>query len=204
MADKSTLTQYDSHSNDFISRYQTIKPGRLYELMAVFFKRGGATLDIGCASGRDLAYLKGSGYQVEGLDAVASFVEHCQKYLTDIPVYYDALPELKTVEDNKYDNVLLSAVLMHVPKEDLIRAVQNILRVTKVGGRILISIRNFRESEVINDEGREKDGRLFTYIPADELIHLFEELGAKTMFQEDQDEGRREDVIWHNFIFEKR
>lgn len=203
MADKSTLNQYDSHSTDFISRYQTIKPGRMYELMAVFFKRGGTTLDIGCASGRDLAYMKGSGYEVEGLDAVASFVEHCQKNLTDIPIYYDALPELKTVDDERFDNVLLSAVLMHVPEKDIMTAAQNILRITKPGGRILISIRNFRESEVISEEGREKDGRLFTHIPADRLIHLFEELGSKTMFQEDQEEGRREDVIWHNFVFEK-
>jgi len=203
MADKSTLNQYDSHSTDFIRRYQTIKPGRIYELMAVFFMRGGKTLDIGCASGRDLAYMKGGGYDVEGLDAVPAFVEHCQKNLTDIPIYQDALPDLKTVEDNRFDNVLLSAVLMHIPEKDINDAVKNVVRITKPGGRILISIRNYREDEVINDEGRERDGRLFTHIPTEKLNQLFQEFGAKSMFQEDQEEGRREDVIWHNFVFEK-
>ncbi|MCO4795232.1 MAG: class I SAM-dependent methyltransferase [Bacteriovoracaceae bacterium] len=171
--------------------------------MAVFFKRGGRTLDIGCASGRDLAYLKGSGYEIEGLDAVASFVEHCQRNLTDIPVYYDSLPELKSLEDSRYDNLLLSAVLMHLPSEDLTTAIKNILRISKPGGRILISIRNFRETEVVDQKGRERDGRLFSNIPVPKLIELFAEFGAKVMFQEDQDEGRREDVIWHNFVFEK-
>lgn len=129
MSDLKTIEQYEKNSDEFISRYSSIKPGRLYELMGTFFHRKLKTLDIGCASGRDLSYMKGSGFDVEGLDTVESFVEHCKEHLPNIKVHLDSLPHLKKIKDNKYENILLSAILMHLPSHELIEAVVNILRV---------------------------------------------------------------------------
>ncbi|MCK5884619.1 MAG: hypothetical protein KAG61_13085, partial [Bacteriovoracaceae bacterium] len=56
---------------------------------------------------------------------------------------------------------------------------------------------------VAADTNREEDGRLFTNIPTGRLISLFEGLGAKAIFNEEQQEENREDVIWHNLVFEK-
>ncbi|MBT3584888.1 MAG: methyltransferase domain-containing protein [Halobacteriovoraceae bacterium] len=200
--DFKTLNRYQESANTFIDRYYNAKPGRLYELMATFFKMGGTTLDIGCASGRDLAYLKGAGYQVEGLDAVAAFVEHCQETLKDVPVFYDSLPHLEKLDSNHYDNILLSAVLMHVTQDEIPIAAKNIMRVLSDKGRVLLTFRNQRQT-LANDVERENDGRLYSEIELEQLISLFKECGGKLLFAEKQSDEEREDVTWHNLVFEK-
>jgi SAM-dependent methyltransferase len=195
--DQKTVERYQKAAKEFIGRYQDVKPGRIYELIAVFFKRKMLTLDVGCASGRDLSYLKGSGFQVEGLDAVQAFVDYCKEALSDVPVYHDSLPKLASIPDNKYDNVLLSAVFMHIPKEDIVEAAENIVRITKPGGRIIISVRTAQ-----CEDKREEDGRLFTPIDTKKFQQTFEEFKCRMMFDEDQDPDLA-DKCWHNFVFEK-
>ncbi|MBK25668.1 MAG: hypothetical protein CME70_16845 [Halobacteriovorax sp.] len=195
--DQKTLQRYQEAAVEFIGKYEEIKPGRIYELIAVFFKRNKLTLDIGCASGRDLSYLKGSGFKVEGLDAVPAFVDYCKEVLSDVPVYNDSLPKLSKIESDKYENVLLSAVFMHLPKESLVEAVENVVRITKPGGRIILSVRS-----ADCETKREEDGRLFTPIDTKKFQQTFEEFGCRMMFEEDQDDERT-DKCWHNFVFEK-
>ncbi|GAB4017544.1 MAG: hypothetical protein Fur0010_18240 [Bdellovibrio sp.] len=204
--DKLTIERYQKDAALFIDNYKSVKPRRVYELIAAFFKNNERTLDIGCASGRDLAYLSGAGYKVEGIDPVPAFVEHCKNSLTNIPIYQDSLPKLAAIkEDNKYGNILLSAVLMHLPQELLPESVANILRITKPGGRIFISVRKPREDQLAQDqELREDDYRLFSPIQAQELISLFENLGGKLIFHEEQAESMRSGIVWYNFVFEKR
>ena len=197
--DKKTLDQYESKAKDFIGRYQEAKPQRMYELMGAFFHRKGKTLDVGCASGRDLAYLKGAGFDVEGVDAVESFVKHCKEVLSNTPIYFDTLPQLESLSSNKYDNILISAVLMHLPDEEIPESIQNLLRITKDKGRLLLSIRTSRGHE----KEREEDGRLFTNIPTEKLLTLFRNYGGKVIFQEEQADPLREGVTWRNFVVEK-
>ena len=196
--DQKTVQRYQAAAKEFIGRYEDIKPGRIYELIAVFFKRKKLTLDIGCASGRDLSYLKGSGFQVEGLDAVPAFVDYCKEVLSDVPVYLDSLPKLENIETDKYDNVLLSAVFMHIPKSDIVEAVENVVRITKPGGRMILSVRT-----ATCEDKRESDGRLFTPIDTQRFQQTFEEFGCRMMFDEEQDNDLA-DKCWHNFVFEKK
>lgn len=202
--DKKTLERYESHADHYIDRYSACKPGRIYEIMAVFFKRKGLTLDIGCASGRDLAYMSGAGYIVEGLDAVQAFVDHCKSTLPSIPVSLDSLPLLSTISDEggRYDNVLMSAVLMHIPDQEIPEAVNNLLRITKIDGKIIMSIRGKRE-KLSDGADRENDGRLFTNIGITKLIDLFNEAGGKIIFEEQQVDEEREDVVWYNLVVQK-
>lgn len=201
--DKQTIERYQQDAPQFIDNYKSVKPRRVYELIATFFHSKKLTLDIGCGSGRDLAYLSGSGFIVEGMDPVPAFVEHCRNFLESVPIYQDALPKLETqTEENKYSNLLLCAVLMHVPKEHLTESIKNILRITTQGGRIFISIRKPRP-EHSEDLLREKDERLYNYVHPDILIQHFEQMGAQLLFHEEQTESARSGIIWDNFVFEK-
>ena len=197
--DKETLDRYEKDGETFIQRYtDALPPERVYDLVKTFFHKSGRTIDIGCASGRDLKYLREQEYAVEGLDAVEKFVTHCQQVCPECEIHQDSLPQLKTLADESYDNILLSAVLMHWSPSDLIESAVNILRVAKTNARLVISIRGTR-----GENERESDGRLFTPISSGRLIALFEGLGAKLLFQETQQEENRPEVQWQNYIFEK-
>ena len=201
--DKQTIERYQQDAHVFIDNYKSVKPRRVYELIATFFHPKELTLDIGCASGRDLAYLSGSGFIVEGMDPVPAFVEHCRHFLEGVPIYQDALPGLESqTTDNKFSNLLLCAVLMHIPQEHLHESVFNIIRITRPGGRIFLSIRKPRPDHT-DDLIREHDERLYNYIKPKILIQLFEQLGARLKFHEEQIESARSGIIWDNFVFEK-
>ena len=98
--DKDTLDRYEKDGETFIQRYtESPPPQRVYDLVKTFFHGDGRTIDIGCASGRDLKFLLDQGYAVEGLDAVGKFVAHCRQASPEIPIHHDSLPELKTLAD---------------------------------------------------------------------------------------------------------
>ncbi|MBY0515394.1 MAG: methyltransferase domain-containing protein [Bacteriovoracaceae bacterium] len=198
--DPITLKAYSDNSDRLIKSYTTMKPRRLYELIATFFHRQASTLDVGCGSGRDLAFLQGSGFKIEGLDAVPEFIAHIKESTPSIPAHLDQLPKLQGMKDNTFDNVLVSAVLMHLPASELIEAVINLLRLTKPGGRLIVSTKK----RSMNAPERDDWGRLHTQIMAPKLTLLFEGLGAKTLFHEEQVDNMRANVSWDNFVFEKR
>jgi len=50
------------------------------------------------------------------------------------------LPDGLTSVDKKFDGVICSAVLMHIPKEHIFNSVFSIKRILKKDGRALISI----------------------------------------------------------------
>lgn len=198
--DSLTLKAYSDHATRLISSYTTMKPRRMYELVATFFHRNAVTLDVGCGSGRDLSFLQGSGFKIEGLDAVPEFVEHCRKVAPSVTIHLDRLPKLATLPDGKYDNVLVAAVLMHLPSSDLIEAAMNLLRITRPGGRLIISTKKRKDGSPERDDW----GRLHSLITPGRLILLMEGLGAKLLFQEEQADDLRPEISWDNFVFEKR
>jgi SAM-dependent methyltransferase len=197
--DDITLKAYSDNADRLIKSYTTMKPRRLYELIATFFHRNAATLDVGCGSGRDLAYLQGSGFKIEGLDAVPEFIAHIKNTSPSIKVHLDQLPKLQTIPDNQFDNVLVSAVLMHLPASELIEAVMNLLRITKPGGRLIVSTKKKGAQAPERDDW----GRLNTEIQPWGLKLLFESKGDSTLFHEEQIDDQRKDITWDNFVFEK-
>jgi SAM-dependent methyltransferase len=197
--DELTIKAYSKNSTDFLKRYPELKPYRMHELIDAFFHKAKETVDIGCASGRDIKLLKDKGFVVTGVDAVFEFVEHCKKAYPDTDIINSPLPKLDKLKDESFNNVLLCAVLMHLKGEDLIEAVSNILRVTRKEGRILISFRPASQGD-----DREQDGRLFNPIAPVKLINLFEGFGAKLLFQEESEQDfHGQKKLWHNLVFEK-
>ena len=192
--DIETLQHYAEHASELIDAYDTCLPARLYTLIETFFRREGRTLDVGCGSGRDIAYLEGAGFGADGVDANPGFVEHCKARHPSSTIYHDSLPELNVFEgEGHYDNLLVCAVLMHLDGAALIEAIANLLRVTKRGGRIVVAIR--KGTDPHPESHRQADGRLYTPIPSGQLISLFESFGGKLLLseahQDDTTEGGR-------------
>lgn len=69
--DSGTIAYYDAHSAALADFYESHRPSRIHELIAVYFKADDTlTIDIGCGSGRDAEHLHSKDYRVIGVDAL--------------------------------------------------------------------------------------------------------------------------------------
>jgi len=197
--DEQTIQAYSNNHAEFIAKYDSACGG-IADYFATSFPSGAKVLDIGCGSGRDLRILHEMGYTADGIDPCPEFVESisnrmCQYGAT---VEVASLPSLKSVEDGSYDAVLCSAVLMHLPEEQLFDAAFSIRRIFHEKGRLLISIPLQGEGATL-----ESDGRLFNGVSPDQIELLFERIGFRLISRWDSEDALgRAGRQWASLLFE--
>jgi 2-polyprenyl-3-methyl-5-hydroxy-6-metoxy-1,4-benzoquinol methylase len=114
------------------------------------------------------------------LDDLRKELEYFQKESPRLRnrVSCDSLPNLSSLHNKSVDGILCSAVLMHLPKEELFDCIFNLKRILKQNGKILLSIPVLLDDENINSAtNRDTQSRLFNGITPDNLHLLFERLG---------------------------
>lgn len=114
-----------------------------------------------------------------------------------------ALPELGMPFDGKFDGILCSAVLMHVPDHQLFDAALAIRALLNPHGRLLLSLPLTRGDNLV--EQRDTSGRLFQGYTAEEIQLLFERLGFQCIGRWDSDDAlARAGTSWYTLLLELR
>lgn len=102
----------------------------------------GAALDVGCGNGYWMNKLASLGWRVSGLDISESTVRNLKGLGLDVRA---GNVEFCDLEENSYDLVMLSAVLEHLREPR--RALENVWRALRPGGRIIVNVPNFDSVE---------------------------------------------------------
>ena len=200
--DKETLQFYKTNSAETAERYDSISGG-ISKYFATSFVPKSKVLDIGCGSGRDLQILKNMQFDVRGVDPCEEFVDIIKSNKQDLQdkVIVDSLPNLSKIEDNEFDGILCSAVLMHLPEEQLFDTSFTIRRILKENGRLLLSI-PLEDKTVDTKTNRDKKGRLFNGITPDNLQLIFERIGFKLINRWQNDDSFNRDYRkWSTMLF---
>ena len=106
-------------------------------LVAAMPRNPGKILDLGCGPGRDLVAFKRQGHTVIGLDAVPAFVEMAQ--LSGCEVWQQSFLNLELPQDH-FDGIFANASLIHVPRAEMVRVLEDLWRSLVCGGAIVMSI----------------------------------------------------------------
>ena len=201
--DIKTLQYYSKNSKTIAETYNSCEGG-----ISLYFKEAFTTsmkiLDIGCGSGRDLRILHEMGFQADGVDPCEEFINFVNSQITRYgsKVFVDYLPELATIHDNSYDGILCSAVLMHLPKEELFDAIFAIRRILKEKGRLLLSIPQ-PDTTIDPNTHRDINGRLFNGIIPEELQLMLERIGFRLLTRWDSDDSlNRDHRKWTTMLYE--
>lgn len=194
--DNQTISVYDKCAEQIARQHKALVPIRIYQLVNQFFIEGEICADIGCGVGRDCAWLFEQGYRVIGIDPSEGMLQQAKRYYPNIFFIQDSLPLLDKQIDSSFVNVLCSAVIMHLVDDQIASSVANLMRITAVGGIIIISFRG------TNSKDRRENGKLYSIINIDKLVSLFVQLGAVLLHYEVDFQVDRE-IKWTNIVFRK-
>ena len=153
--DLQTIEAYDANSAAFAKEWAEIQtpPSDLQKAVETYF-RSGPTVDVGCGSGRDAAWLKLEGYDVTGVDASSELLREARYRHPGIGFELDALPELATLKTSHYVNVLYETVVMHVPEPNALEAVERLVGPLVNRGTLYLSWRINKGKSYRDDRGR--------------------------------------------------
>jgi SAM-dependent methyltransferase len=160
--DRETVGAYDAGAAAFAKDWhEQPVPADLHALVKRFF-RPGRTADIGCGSGREVAFLAANQFKPVGYDASDALLEQARARYPKLVFKAAMLPELTGIADASFDNVLCETVIMHLPREQIEPSVRRMLAVLKPGGVLYLSWR-------VTDGGNQRDphGRLYTAFDPD-------------------------------------
>lgn len=137
--DRTTINTYTGSAAAYAAEWAgQPSPDDLYAHLARFFQRGGRTADIGCGSGRDVAWLNAHGYPAEGYDASDGLIAEARSRYPAWKFELAALPDLESVT-RTFDNVLCETVIMHLPVEKIAAACKRLAALLAPRGVLYLS-----------------------------------------------------------------
>jgi SAM-dependent methyltransferase len=160
--DRTTLGAYDKGAAAYARDWhEQPAPIDLHTIVERFFIRGGKTCDIGCGSGREVAWLNANGFPAEGFDASDGLLAEARHRYPRLSFSRAELPSLSCIPVNTYDNVLCETVIMHLDRALVAPSVRRMLEIAKPGGIFYLSWRVTEGGDI-----RDADGRLYAAFDA--------------------------------------
>ena len=140
--DPDTVRTYHSDARGFAEEWEEEQtaPADLQAVVRQYF-RAGPTIDVGCGSGRDTAWLAANGFEVVGIDASKGLIEEAQRRHPGINFMIGRLPELEALKSETYQNDLCETVVMHLSAEGAAASARRLAELLMPGGVLYLSWR---------------------------------------------------------------
>lgn len=174
-----TLSTYNATAQQWSEKHAT--SGFWREEMKIFHELlpAGKVLEIGSGGGRDAKELIAFGYEYTGTDISSSFVEIARKENPGATFLVQSVYDLEFPKDVQFDGFWASAVLLHIPKTKIGKALQQIRKCVKGGGIGCISLKQGEGEKLEVDSSR--DGRFFSYYAEKEFREILLKNGFEVM-----------------------
>ena len=164
------------------------------------FERNGKAkiLDLGCGAGRHVFFMAnenivpyGVDFSEEGIEYTKSILRECgrQEYIDNIQV--SSLTKLP-YKDNFFNGIICYGVLYYLDNHGISKAIQEMYRVLKPGGKLLLVVRSIedyrynRQYEIENEKNTiiicEQDEQKCAHSENGMQMHFFEQEELKKYF----------------------
>jgi SAM-dependent methyltransferase len=194
--DINTINIYNQEAERIAELHSLLTPFRIYELIEQYFIKNKSTADVGCGIGRDVNWLNNNEFPSIGVDASEGMLKQARGLYPNINFQMDYLPELNTLASLTFQNILCSAVLMHLDNHALELACLRLLQLLNNDGRLIISIRG------TNEPNKRENNKLYESIDIEMFTQLFLNNQCEILLYESDVEQKR-GLTWHNFVIRK-
>jgi SAM-dependent methyltransferase len=176
--DHRTLAAYDDGAADYAADWHAQPPPTdLHALIRSFFQPG-LTADIGCGSGREVAWLVANGFDATGFDASEGLLAQARSRYPQLRFKAALLPDLAPIPPESFDNVLCETVIMHLAHDAIAPSLERMMNILKPGGILYVSWRVTDGADL-----RDAHGRL--YAAFDSALVSEQLAGAAILFDEE-------------------
>jgi SAM-dependent methyltransferase len=137
----------------------------------------GVICDMGCGPGQIARYLHSKGVKVCGVDLSPAMVQQAQGLNTDIPFQRGDMLALNDVADNSYGGIAAFYSIVHIPRQKVVQALQELKRVLRPKGMLLLTFHIGQEIKHL-DEFLDKEVSLdFIFFETEEVKSYLAEAG---------------------------
>ena len=152
--DHRTLAAYDEGAADFAADWHAQPPPADLHALIRYYFRPGQTADIGCGSGREVAWLDANGFAATGYDASGGLLTEARARYPHLRFETAALPELAEIPGESFDNVLCETVIMHLAREQVAPSLERMIGILRTGGILYVSWRVTDGADLRDSHGR--------------------------------------------------
>ena len=194
---KRVQTAYDQIVSEFAKRNHFNMADNLVALAHELIQhvgQNGRLVDVGCGTGRDMAWFESKGITVAGIDLSMGMLVYARE---------NVLGDLVSMNmrnlgfcDAYFDGVWCCASLLHLPKTEAAYALQEMHRILKPGGMLILSIQE-GNSENWEDGFVPDVKRFFARYQADEMRNI---LSTKRFSIMREDSAQTVDRKWLSFV----
>jgi ubiquinone/menaquinone biosynthesis C-methylase UbiE len=132
---------YDQIVQAYAERNQFKMPGKLVSMATDLIQHTGLRghiVDIGCGTGRDMAWFESQGANVTGIDLSMGMLTYARKKVTS-GLFLMNMRQLG-FRNACFEGAWCCASLLHLPKSETVVALGEIHRILKSGGMLVLSI----------------------------------------------------------------
>lgn len=198
LSNNKNISFYSDNSTALFDQYQSLSFDAVHQswLGAIDLSNFKTALDIGAGSGRDALALHDIGLCVTAIEPAQSLMDKGMALTGDKVTWKsDTLPELSSLKEKAYDVILISAVWMHLSKEQQRQSLKRLSTLLNDEGILVITLRH----------GEFNDGRKAFDVNCERLIEEAKAFNF-TVFHTDNDTDQlnRPDVYWETVVFTRK
>ena len=136
----------------------------------------GLACDMGCGPGQVARYLHERGAQVCGVDLSPEMVQRARRLNPGIDFQQGDMLALD-VEDEAWAGIAAFYSIIHIPRDDLVRALRELRRVLQPGGRLLLTFHIGDEVKHLEEWWGYKVSVDFLFFRSDEMAGYLKSAG---------------------------
>jgi len=160
---------------------------KILDEFSQYFNSNSIIYDIGCGpSGHIGHYLFEKGFNVIGVDISKKCIEIASKYNPDMKFIEMDMINLE-LDDNSIDGIIAYYSIIHVPKKYISKVFQEFHRVLKVGGKLLVVVKEGVQEGFQEELLGFKTKIYFTFFKREEIIGYYVENNFKILFDQKRD-----------------
>jgi ubiquinone/menaquinone biosynthesis C-methylase UbiE len=173
---KDTIEFYDKNVEEFTRNSNVYKEVIWLGKFSRKIRKAGKVLDLGCAFGRDTEYFVQHGFDSYGADLSENLIREAKKRVPSAHFSVQNLLKLNYA-NGFFDGIWCSAVLVHIAKGDIPKALMEINRVLKIGGHLYLNLKEGEGEGYINDPRYQGAKKYYSYFKKDELYGYLAQSG---------------------------